>query len=97
MLSASTPRGLSNERHLNTDDIVTSVSNDAPRPENQEILESNTIQNWIVSLPEERLSESMIIRDDSFVSTILELHSSLFIPTSPTQLEEGKPLFDSFD
>lgn len=96
MLSASTPKGLSNERHLNTDDIVTSVS-DAPRPENQEILESNTIQTWIVSLPEERLSESMIIRDDSFVSTILELHSSLFIPASPTQLEEGKPLFDSFD
>lgn len=96
MLSAIIREGQSNERHWRTDEIEPSVS-DTPLSKNQEILKKNNIQTWITTLPEKELSESMMIRDESFVSTILELRSSSFTSKSPTQLEEGKPSFDSLD
>lgn len=64
------------EKHLSSDEISFLPEANAFRSKPQNLQENNSFQTWLCALSEERFAEAMIIRDDTFVATILDLHSS---------------------
>ncbi len=64
------------ELDFNHDDETTFFRSVHVATETHDLVESYAIQTWVNALSEEGLSEAIILRDDHFVSTILDLHSS---------------------